>query len=130
MNTDYGRHILAGIDQSSLRGDRPRHGGRFRPWRTRMRLSYRFIANGGNMISMLQFDQSTLANMTAALEYVCRILPPDRDNQAIRKYIADEILAACRKGQTSLGDLSGAGLKIVNGYLFPPGRSWLKALGG
>ena len=55
------------------------------------------------MISMLQFDQSTLANMTAALEYVCRKLPPDKDNQAIRKYIGDELLAACQKGQTSHG---------------------------
>lgn len=82
------------------------------------------------MFSMLQFDQSTLANMTAALEYVCRKLPPDKDNPAIRKYIADEILSAALKGQTSHGDLAGVGLKAVNGYLFPPGRSWLKAQGG
>jgi hypothetical protein len=82
------------------------------------------------MISMLQFDQSTLANMTAALEYVCRKLPRDRDNQAIRKYIADELVAACSKGKTSHGDLASVGLKVVNSYLFPPGRSWLKALGG
>ena len=97
---------------------------------TGLRFSYRSIASGGNMISMLQFDQSTLASMTAALEYVCRKLPPDRDNQAIRKYIADEILAAALKGQNSHGDLTGVGLKVVNGYLFPPGRAWLKALGG
>ena len=82
------------------------------------------------MISMLQFDQSTLANMTAALEYVCRKLPPDKDNQAIRKYIGDELLAACQKGQTSHEDLVGVGLKAVNSCLFPPGRSWLKALRG
>jgi hypothetical protein len=90
----------------------------------------RNIANGGNMISILQFDQSTLANMTAALEYVCRKLPPDRDNPAIRKYIAGEILSAARKGQITHGDLAGVGLKVVNSYLFPPARSWLKALGG
>ena len=42
------------------------------------------------MISMLQFDQSTLAK-----------LPPERDNPAIRKYIADEISSAALKGQTS-----------------------------
>ena len=34
------------------------------------------------------------------------------------------------KGQTSLADLTAAGLKIVNSHLFPPGRSWLRALGG
>ena len=82
------------------------------------------------MTSLLQFDQTTLANMTAALEYVCRKLPPDRDNSAIRKYIAGEIVSLCEQGQTTLGDLTGAGLKIVNSYLFPPGRSWLRALGG
>ena len=82
------------------------------------------------MISMLQFDQSTIANMTAALEYVCRKLPPDKDNPAIRKYIADEIMMAAHKGQVSLAELTGVGLKVVNLYLFPPGRSWLKALMG
>jgi len=82
------------------------------------------------MVSILDFDQSTLANMTAALEYVCRKLPPDRDNAAIRKYIAVEILEAAGKGTVSLGDLTAVGLKIVNSYVFPPSRSWLRALGG
>ena len=45
------------------------------------------------MNSLLDLDQSTLANLTAALEYVCRKLPPDRDNPAIRKYIAGELVA-------------------------------------
>ena len=81
------------------------------------------------MHSMLVFDDTTLANMTAALGYVCRKLPPDRDNHAIRKYIAEQITAAASAGRTALGDLTNIGLKIVNRYLFPPGRSWLKALG-
>ncbi len=82
------------------------------------------------MNSVLKFDQTTLANMTAALEYVCRKLPPDRDNNAIRKYIAEEIVAASSRGRISLGDLTNVGLKTVNSYLFPPARSWLKALKG
>jgi hypothetical protein len=45
-------------------------------------------------------------------------------------YIADEIIVAAHKGQTSLGDLSSVGLGVVNSYLFPPGRSWLRALKG
>lgn len=114
---------LPGSDQSGLRGGRPRHGGH-------CAFGCTVLVNGGSMISMLQFDQSTLANMTAALEYVCRKLPPEKDDPAIRKYIAAEILAACQKGQTSHGELASAGLKIVNSYLFPPGRAWLKALGG
>jgi hypothetical protein len=68
--------------------------------------------------------------MTAALEYVCRKLPPDRDNPAIRKYIAGEIVATAKKGAVTLGDLTGIGLNAVDCYLFPPGRSWLKALRG
>jgi len=82
------------------------------------------------MISILQLDQTTIANLTAALEYVCRKLPPERDNHSIRKYIAGEMIGAASKGQTSLSDLMGVGLNVVNGYLFPPGRSWLKALSG
>ena len=65
------------------------------------------------MGSILDFDQSTLANMTAALEYVCRKLPPDRDNPAIRKYIAAQIVEMAHKGSTSLGDLTQTGLNIV-----------------
>jgi hypothetical protein len=82
------------------------------------------------MHSILNFDQTTLANMTAALEYVCRKLPPERDNAAIRKYIAEEMVTACKMGKTTLCDLSGVGLNVVNSYLFPPSRSWLKALMG
>jgi hypothetical protein len=82
------------------------------------------------MKSLLNLNQSTLANMTAALEYVCMKLPPDRDNPAVRKFIAGEIMAAAENGKATLSDLTGAGLKTVNCYLFPPGRSWLKALKG
>jgi len=71
-----------------------------------------------------------LASMTAALEYVCRKLPPDKDTPPIRRYIASEIISVAFKGQTSHGDLTGVGLKIVNNYLFLSERSWLKALGG
>ena len=76
------------------------------------------------MNSILNFDQTTLANMTAALEFVCRKLPLERDNPAIRKYIAGEIVALAQKGKTTLGDLTGIGLNVVNRYLFPPGRFW------
>jgi hypothetical protein len=82
------------------------------------------------MKSLLNLDQSTLANMTAALEFVCRKLPPDRDNPAIRKYIAQEIVAATDKTPTSLSNLISAGLNVVNSFLFPPARSWLRALRG
>lgn len=78
--------------------------------------------------SLLKFDQTTLADMAAALKYVCQKLPPDRDNPAIRKLIAEQIIATAKDGRIALGDLTDVGLKIANYYLFPPGRSWLKAL--
>lgn len=80
------------------------------------------------MKTLLHLDQTTLANMTAALEYACLKLPPDRDNFRIRKAIADEIIAAVVNGHSALGDLTSAGLRISNIYLFPPKRSWLKFL--
>lgn len=82
------------------------------------------------MNSILDLNQTTLANMTAALEYVCRKLPPERNNPAIRKYIAEEIVTAAKKGKIAHGDLASVGLRVVNSYLFPPGRSWLKAVRG
>lgn len=88
------------------------------------------IAESAPMKSMLHFDQTTLANMTAALEYVCRKLPPKQDTPAVRKHIAAEISAAADKRQTSVSDLTTVGLKVVNDSVFPPSRSWLKALLG
>ncbi len=82
------------------------------------------------MNSLLKFDQTTVANMTAALEFVYLKLPPDRDNPAVRKQVAQAIIAAADDGEASLAELKNAGLKIVNLYLFPPARSWLKVLGG
>jgi hypothetical protein len=81
------------------------------------------------MTSLLKFDQTTLANMTAALEYVYRKLPHDRDNPPIRKFIAQQIIATANRGPTALADLTNAGLTVVNGYLFPPGRPWLRVFG-
>lgn len=79
---------------------------------------------------MQNFDESTLANMAAAIAYACGQLPPERDNPAVRQYVAEKILAAAKKGQTSRAALSGVGLEVVNSFLFPPSRAWLKALEG
>jgi hypothetical protein len=76
------------------------------------------------MTSLLSLDQTTLANMTAALEYVYRKLPPDRDNRTIRKDIKEDLIAAANAGQTSLDALTNVGLN-----LFPPSRPWLRAFG-
>lgn len=92
-------------------------------------MQYRYFQTRQPMNSMLKIDPTTLANMTTALEYVYRKLPLDRDNDPIRKYIAQEVIATANKGPISLGGRTNVGLKIANSYVFPPRRSWLKALG-
>jgi len=82
------------------------------------------------MKPMLHLDQATLANMAAALDYACRKLPQDRDTPAVRSYIADQIVEAADKGATSLSELTNVAINVVNSYVFPPSRSWLKALRG
>ena len=77
---------------------------------------------------LLDLDQSTLANMTAALEYLCRRLPPDKDNHDARKQIADAMIAGAKAGSRSYVDLLEAGTKVQK-EIFQPARnrwfSWL-----
>ena len=72
------------------------------------------------MKPILHFDQATLANLAAALDYACRQLPQDRDTPAVRPYIADQIVEAANKGASSLHDLPSVALSVVNSYVFPP----------
>jgi hypothetical protein len=53
-------------------------------------------------INMLtEFDQNTIANMTAALDYVCKKIPADRDSTELRKRIADELIQCATAGFAS-----------------------------
>ena len=72
---------------------------------------------------LTEFDQSTIANMTAALEYVCKKIPADKDTHELRKQIANEIIACARKGRRTLVDFQDAGLTIVE-ELTRPAQSW------
>jgi hypothetical protein len=63
---------------------------------------------------LAEFDQSTIANMTAALDYVCKKIPAGRDGNELRKQIADELIRCARMGRRSVIDLQQAGIKIVN----------------
>ena len=78
------------------------------------------------MASMLKLDQSTLANMTAALEHVYRKFPPGAD-PTLRKKIADAISAAAHNGKTTLTALQDVGLEVLH-KAHPPKRSWLSRL--
>jgi hypothetical protein len=63
---------------------------------------------------LTELDQNTLANMTAALENVCKKIPAENDSNDLRKRIADEMIA-CARGriQTSFIDFQRAGLSVL-----------------
>ena len=50
----------------------------------------------------IEFDQTTMANMTAALEAVCKQLPAERDCPGSRKRIADAIFGCAKAGRRTL----------------------------
>ena len=61
---------------------------------------------------LIELDQSTIGNMTAALEHVCRRVPAEKDNHETRKLIADAMIVSARAGRRSLIDFQEAGLKL------------------
>jgi len=54
---------------------------------------------------MLEFDNSTLANMTAALDHGCKLLPAEFDSVENRKRLGDAIISAARSHKHSLPQL-------------------------
>ena len=62
---------------------------------------------------LVEFDQSTLAYMTAALEQVCRKIPPEKDTNELRKRIADAMIASARAYRRSHADLREAGMTVL-----------------
>jgi len=55
---------------------------------------------------MLEFDSSTLANMTAALDHGCKMLPVQFDTAENRKRLGNAIVAAARSYKRSLPQLT------------------------
>lgn len=55
---------------------------------------------------MLEFENSTLANMTAALEHGCKMLTGDFDTPENRKRIGDALISAARLRKFSLIQLT------------------------
>ena len=51
---------------------------------------------------MLEFDNSTLANMTAALDDACKKLSGDLDTSENRKRVGDALIAAANAGKRTL----------------------------
>jgi hypothetical protein len=77
---------------------------------------------------LTELDQNTIANMTAALEYVCKKIPADRDANDVRKRIADAMIAGANGGTRTFVGFQNAGLKALEEILSPSGTSWLGRL--
>ena len=73
---------------------------------------------------LTEFDQNTIANTTAALDYVCKKIPADRDSTELRKRIADELVQCAQSGKRTVIDLQDAGLKILKSTAKPTGFNW------
>jgi hypothetical protein len=63
---------------------------------------------------LIEFDQTTIANMTAALDQVCRKIPRDQDSRETRKRIADAMIACAQSGQRTLEDFQDAGSNALD----------------
>ena len=62
---------------------------------------------------MLEFDNSTLANMTAALDDACKKLSGDLDTPDNRKRIGDALIAAAKGGRRTLIQFTEVALSEV-----------------
>ena len=77
---------------------------------------------------LTEFDQNTIANMTAALESVCKKIPAGADSHALRKSIADAMVAHANSGTRTFADFQTAGLKALEEMMSPSGTNWLSRL--
>lgn len=78
---------------------------------------------GAQMLTKM--DQNTIAKMTAALEYICKKIPPDKDSKELRKRIGDAIVECANSGNGSLSDFQNAGSKVLEEIMRPPKANWL-----
>jgi hypothetical protein len=74
---------------------------------------------------LVDFDQSALANMTAAPDYVCKRIPSDSDSRGLRKRIGDAIIACANSGKQTYVDFQMVGEKTLSQALKPTKAGWL-----
>ena len=75
---------------------------------------------------LLELDQSTLAYMTAALEDVCKRIPPEQDSDQLRRQIADAMVASAKAYRRTFSDFEEAGMKVLDAALPPRGLGWFR----
>jgi hypothetical protein len=69
---------------------------------------------------LTKMDQNTIAKMTAALEYVCKKIPADKESNELRKRIGDAIAECANSGNGSLSDFQKVGSKVLGETMRPP----------
>ena len=62
---------------------------------------------------MTKLDERTISNMDVVLENVCRGLPNSGGDHATRKYVAQKLVQAAKKGNTTLGGLESVGRRAL-----------------
>jgi hypothetical protein len=77
---------------------------------------------------LIEFEQNTMANMTAALEYVCKKIPADIDSHKTRKIIADAMMASAKARKRTLIHFQEAGFEALAKLTRPQKRVWPRLL--
>jgi hypothetical protein len=74
---------------------------------------------------LTELDQNTIANMTAALEHVCKRIPPEKDTHDLRKQIGAAIIECANRGSRTFMDFQNAGADVLADVLRAPKFGWL-----
>jgi hypothetical protein len=62
---------------------------------------------------LTEFDQNTIANMTAALESVCKRIPPEKDSHDLRKRIGAAMIECANRGRRTFVDFQEVGTDVL-----------------
>ena len=74
---------------------------------------------------LIEFDQTTMANMTAALGTVCKRISKGTGSHEVRKGIADAMVASAKSGRRTRVDFQNVGMKALQDITRRPKSSWL-----
>jgi hypothetical protein len=77
---------------------------------------------------LIEYDQTTLANMTAALDSVCKKISVGQDSPELRRRIADAMIRVARDGRRTFVDFRAAGMNVLSEGLSQRGDSGFAGL--
>jgi hypothetical protein len=87
--------------------------------------TFSFFQNRFGGVMLIEYDQTTLANMTAALDSVCKKISADQDRPELRKRIADAMIKLARDGGRTFVDFQTAGMRVLSEKSPQPGKGGL-----